>query len=201
MSMQLVEQPADADPGSAGKFRKNALSRSEWTGPPGSRVLRYTWRDGITYVFKPSLATQAVTDTAREVGFQVTLDRCMAVEVDEYPNTEHRMQEGRRRLRARGNGWMSGGSWTLERTASGPLESDVIAALARFKGCSPDEASAMVDTLAGKRNVERSAGLRLIAESKQVAAIIIDIETERRKLAGDRHRDDAEDILAEIEGG
>jgi hypothetical protein len=92
---------------------------------------------------------------------------------------------------------MSGATeWNLKPSAGGGFDAGlVILAMTRVLSKAVDEIEPILAATMAKRGVDRTGALRVWAESKQVAAAILAIKTER--LAKDT---DADDLLDEIMG-
>ena len=92
---------------------------------------------------------------------------------------------------------MSGATeWNLKPAATGGLDAGlVIMAIMRVFKKTLDEAETVVTTTMSKKGIERTAALKLWANSKQVAAAMLEIKTERLNTT-----EDADDLLDEIMG-
>ena len=92
---------------------------------------------------------------------------------------------------------MSGATeWNLKPAATGGLDAGlVIMAIMRVFRKSLDEAETVIATTMSKKGIERTAALKLWANSKQVAAAMLEIKTERLSTT-----EDADDLLDEIMG-
>ena len=92
---------------------------------------------------------------------------------------------------------MSGATeWNLKPAATGGLDAGlVIMAIMRVFRKSLDEAETVIATTMSKKGIERTAALKLWANSKQVAAAMLEIKTERLATT-----EDADDLLDEIMG-
>lgn len=92
---------------------------------------------------------------------------------------------------------MSGATeWNLKPAATGGLDAGlVIMAIMRVFRKSLDEAETVIATTMSKKGIERAAALKLWANSKQVAAAMLEIKTERLNTT-----EDADDLLDEIMG-
>lgn len=82
--------------------------------------------------------------------------------------------------------------WAMRATGGGVDAGLTIQAIMRWRECTLDEANGLVDALATKREVDRTAALRLFAGTKQVADAIAAIRAERATVDGD-------DLLSELE--
>ena len=92
---------------------------------------------------------------------------------------------------------MSGATeWNLKPAATGGLDAGlVIMAIMRVFKKTLDEAETVIATTMSKKGIERTAALKLWANSKQVAAAMLEIKTERLNTT-----EDADDLLDEIMG-
>lgn len=92
---------------------------------------------------------------------------------------------------------MSGATeWNLKPAATGGLDAGlVIMAIMRVFRKTLNEAETVVTTTMSKKGIERTAALKLWANSKQVAAAMLEIKTERLSTT-----EDADDLLDEIMG-
>jgi len=93
---------------------------------------------------------------------------------------------------------MSGSDvWELTSAAPGVDGGLIVQALMRVFTKSQDETEALLTATMAKRECDRSAALKVWGESKQVAAMMRTIQAERIAASS---KDDADDLLAEIEG-
>ena len=92
---------------------------------------------------------------------------------------------------------MSGATeWNLKPAATGGLDAGlVIMAIMRVFKKTLNEAETVIATTMSKKGIERTAALKLWANSKQVAAAMLEIKTERLATT-----EDADDLLDEIMG-
>lgn len=92
---------------------------------------------------------------------------------------------------------MSGATeWNIKPAATGGLDAGlVIMAIMRVFKKTLDEAETVIATTMSKKGIERAAALKLWANSKQVAAAMLEIKTERLNTT-----EDADDLLDEIMG-
>jgi len=93
---------------------------------------------------------------------------------------------------------MSGSDvWELTAGTPGTDGGLIIHAMMRGLTKSQDEAEALIVATMTKRECDRTAALKVWGESKQVAAMMKTIQAERLAASS---KDDANDLLAEIEG-
>ena len=187
----------------APQFRKNGAYASEWKGGR----LHFVFRDGTKLVFTPMLCSQTVRAEAERNGWHQRLIDKMAMDADAHGGDRRAQMAARQEaLRALIQHYESGTeSWNL---ASGPRgensERLVLLALQRvFPERAPGqaEASAMVDTLAAKRGLDRAGAVKLWAQSQQIAKAMVEIRAEEAAQRASGLADTAEDLLAEITAG
>ena len=93
---------------------------------------------------------------------------------------------------------MSGSDvWEMAAGTPGMDAGLILQAIMRVFSKTLEQAEALIAATMEKREIERTPALKVWAESKQVAAAMLAIKSERLAVGT---KDDAEDLLAEIEG-
>ena len=94
---------------------------------------------------------------------------------------------------------MSGSDvWELTASATGSDAGLILLALMRVTSKTLEQVETLIEATMAKRELERTAALKLWADSKQVAAMILTIKSDRLAAGS---KDDVEDLLGEIEDG
>lgn len=180
-------------------FRKNSVYASAWF----NGKLHFVFRDQTRVVFNPSLTSQTVRAEAERNGWHQRLVDKMAMGTDdEGGNKQAQMAAKIEDLRALVAHLESGtDQWEMTRASNGGALSEGLVARAMVRaGLIKEEAAAepIFVTLAGKRNVEKSAIVKLFSQDPKVATAIVEIRTEEAMKRVGSMTVSASDLLAEM---
>lgn len=180
-------------------FRKNSAYASAWH----NGRLTFVFRDQTKVTFSPSLTSQAVRAEAERNGWHQRFVDKMAMGTDEEGgNRQAQMVAKIEDLRTLVAHYESGtDSWELPRASNGGTLSDDLVARAMVRAgkvADVDKAKAAFATIAGKRNVEPVAIVKLFSQDVEVAKAVVAIRAEEAILRVGNMTASADDLLAEM---
>lgn len=170
------------------KFRSNSQSTATWV----NGKLHFQFRDNAVIAFNPALVSQANRARAELHGWEARLRDSMALGKGATPAE---MKAALRRLIDHYQGGAT--EWSPATIRNTPPDAETVAlALERVFGKPAGVGKAMIEALAGKREIAFDAAVAAWAEGDKVAKEILVIRAERRTSDAPA----ADDLLAEIEG-
>lgn len=164
------------------KVRVNGIKTGEWV----NGRLHYEFIDGTSLVVDPGRMSVKIRELMLQHGIEARVGDKGAVEIKDFPDAKVRAAEARRRMAALTEHLHSGtDDWEMRVVrSSGPDIGLLIRALIALGLCADvDSANALFQAIAGKREIERDAAVKLLWEAEDVAKKVRELREEGKTYA------------------